>query len=84
VISRCHTEMVMVPKVKSLPVRLDPQMYAKLQLQAQAEGRSMNEVMREALRTHFEARPIPRERLRALAAEIVAQDAELLDALAKA
>jgi hypothetical protein len=44
----------------------------------------MNDVMREALRSHFEARPIDRERLRSLAREVVASDAELLDALAKA
>jgi len=59
-------------------------MYRQLQLQAQAEGRSMNEVAREALRGHFKAQPIPRERLRALASEIVARDAALLEALAKA
>jgi len=74
----------MAAQVKALPVRLDPEMYQRLQLQARAEGRSMNEVTRDALRAHFEARPIPRERLRVLAAEIVSQDAALLDALAKA
>jgi hypothetical protein len=74
----------MAIQVKALPLRLDPVMYQRLQLQAQAEGRSMNEVTKDALRAHFEARPIPRERLRSLASEIVAQDAALLEALAKA
>ncbi len=44
----------------------------------------MNEVMREALRSHFEVRPISRDRLRALASEIVAADADLLEALKRA
>jgi hypothetical protein len=70
--------------MKSLPVRLDPEVYARLRLQASAENRSMNEVVRDALRSHFDARPIPRERLRELASEIVAQDRDLLDALARA
>ncbi|HEV3157539.1 MAG TPA: ribbon-helix-helix protein, CopG family [Candidatus Baltobacteraceae bacterium] len=74
----------MATHVKTLPIRLDPEMYRRLQLQAHAEGRSMNEVTRDALRAHFVARPIPRERLRSLASEIVSQDAALLDALAKA
>lgn len=74
----------MATQTKALPVRLDPEMYRRLQLQAQAEGRSMNEVTRDALRAHFEARPIPRERLRTLASEIVSQDAALLEALANA
>jgi predicted DNA-binding protein len=69
---------------KALPVRLDLAMYHRLQLQAKAEGRSMNEVTRDALRAHFDARPIPRERLRALASEIVSEDATLLRALASA
>ncbi|MFY9718341.1 MAG: hypothetical protein WAK16_01745 [Candidatus Cybelea sp.] len=43
----------------------------------------MNEVMLAALRGHFEAHPIPRERLRELAREIVAEDKELLEALAR-
>jgi hypothetical protein len=74
----------MAVQVKALPLRLDPTMYHRLQLQAQAEGRSMNELTKDALRAYFEARPIPRERLRSLASEIVAQDAALLEALAKA
>ena len=68
---------------KGLPIRLDPEVYARLRLQATAENRSMNEVVREALRSHFAMRPIPRERLRELASEIVAQDRELLEALAR-
>ncbi|HYL27802.1 MAG TPA: hypothetical protein VEW74_08190 [Candidatus Nitrosotalea sp.] len=44
----------------------------------------MNELMVTALREHLEAHPIPRERLRELAREIVAEDKELLEALARA
>lgn len=69
--------------VKQIPLRLDPEVYARLQLQARAERRSMNEVVRDALQSHLDARPIPRERLRELASSIVARDAELLEALAR-
>jgi hypothetical protein len=44
----------------------------------------MNEVVIAALRDHFDAHPISRERLRELAREIVAEDKELLEALARA
>jgi hypothetical protein len=44
----------------------------------------MNELMLAALHEHLEANPIPRERLRELAREIVAEDKELLEALARA
>ncbi len=43
----------------------------------------MNELMSVALREHLEAHPIPRERLRELAREIVADDEDLLEALAR-
>lgn len=69
--------------VKALPVRLDPETYKRLALQSQAEGVSMNEVVKRALGSHFEAHPIPRERLLEIARDVVAQDAELLEALAK-
>jgi hypothetical protein len=70
-------------KVKSLPLRLDPATYLRLRRQAHSEGRSMNELMVAALHEHLEAHPIPRERLRELAREIVAEDKELLEALAR-
>lgn len=70
-------------RVKTLPVRLDPATYLRLRRQAQSEGRSMNELMLAALREHLETHPIPRERLRELAREIVAEDKELLEALAR-
>jgi hypothetical protein len=74
----------MSSSAKTLPLRLDPETYQRLYLQAKAEGVSMNELVKRALGEHFEAKPIDRERLRALASEIVARDAALLDALAKA
>ncbi len=43
----------------------------------------MNEVVKRALGAHFEARPIPRERLLEIARDVVSQDAELLEALGK-
>lgn len=70
-------------RLKTLPVRLDPPTYLRLRRQAQSEGRSMNELMLAALHEHLEANPIPRERLRELAREIVAEDKELLEALAR-
>ena len=73
-----------MPKMKTLPVRLDPATYQQLYVQAKAEGLSMNELIKRALADHFKAKPIDRERLRALASEIVARDAALLEALARA
>jgi hypothetical protein len=70
--------------IRTLPLRLDPETYQRLYLQAKAEGVSMNELVKRALGEHFDAKPIDRERLRALASEIVARDAALLDALARA
>ncbi len=70
-------------RLKTLPVRLDPTTYLRLRRQAQSDGRSMNELMLTALQEHLEANPIPRERLRELAREIVAEDEELLEALAR-
>jgi hypothetical protein len=69
---------------KQFPVRLEQTVYDRLRLQARAEGRSMNEVVRVAIESHLESHKIPRERLRALASEIVARDADLLEALARA
>lgn len=71
-------------RLKTLPVRLDPATHLRLRRQAQSEGRSMNELMLAALHEHLEANPIPRERLRELAREIVAEDKELLEAVARA
>lgn len=71
-------------KVKTLPLRLDPTTYLRLRRQALSEGRSMNGLMVAALNEHMEAHPIPHERLRELAREIVAEDKELLEALARA
>lgn len=73
----------MAGPVKALPVRLDPETYKRLALQARAEGVSMNELVKRAIGSHLDAHPIPRERLRDLASEIVAQDAELLEALGR-
>jgi hypothetical protein len=73
----------MTSKVRTLPVRLDPETYKRLALQAKAEGVSMNEVVKRALGGYFESRPIERSRLLELAQDIVSQDADLLDALRK-
>jgi hypothetical protein len=74
----------MAAHVKPLPLRLDPETYQQLMVQSKAEGVSMNELVKRALGAYFEAKPINRERLRELASEIVARDAALLEALAKA
>ena len=69
---------------KQFPVRLDQAVFDRLRLQARAEGRSMNELVGMAVEAHLQAHPVSRDRLRALASEIVAQDADLLEALARA
>jgi hypothetical protein len=70
----------MTPTVQ-LPVRLDREIYEELQRRAQVEGKSMNQIIRETLKSHFHAKPIPKARLRDAIWRLVRDDAEILDHL---
>lgn len=67
---------------KNLTVRLDEQLAADTEALARAEGKSLNETVRQALRESVERRrsdPQFRARLR----DIIEADRELLERLAK-
>jgi hypothetical protein len=66
---------------KSLPLRLPPEEAEELRRRARLEGTSMNELVRSALREHFERRPVPRDKLLSEIRRIATRDADVLEAL---
>lgn len=70
----------MTPTVQ-LPVRLDRETYEELQRRAQVESKSMNQIIRETLKSYFHAKPIPKAKLRDAIRRLVRDDAEILDTL---
>ena len=66
---------------KSYLVRFSPEEHAELSARARIEGRSINEIVRSAVRDHFEQKPIPRDDLLAAVRTIAARDSEVLRAL---
>jgi|GEM_PF-3105808 len=66
---------------KSLPLRLPPEEAEELRRRARLECVSMNELVRTALREHFERQPIPREKLLSEIRRIATRDADVLEAL---
>ena len=69
---------------KQIPIRLNEEEAQQLRLRATIEGRSMNEIVGEALREYRATHPIPREQMLALVRAIAKEDASLLKALADA
>ena len=63
-----------------MTLRLSEQETAALRAKAEQEGRSMQEVAREAIAQYVADRP---ERLRAAIAKIATEDAELLERLSR-
>ena len=66
---------------KSYLVRFSPEEHAELTARAKIEGRSINEIVRAAVREHFDSKPIAREDLLAAVRAIAARDADILKAL---
>ena len=63
-----------------MTLRLTDEEAAALRARAELEGRSMQDVAREAIAVYVSGRP---ERLRAAIAKVAAEDAELLDRLSR-
>lgn len=70
-------------KIVQLPVRLDRETYDELYRRAQLEGKSMNQMIKDLLRTYFTAVPIPRQKLREAIKRIAHDDKKILEALKK-
>jgi hypothetical protein len=66
---------------KSYLVRFSAEEHAELTARARIEGRSINEIVRSAVREHFEQKPIPREDLLTAVRAIASRDSEILRAL---
>ncbi len=64
-----------------LPIRLDRETYEELYRRAQLEGKSMNQMIKDLLKTHFRAAPIPRRKLREAIKRIARDDKKILEAL---
>lgn len=63
-----------------MTLRLDETTHEALRARARAEGRSMQEVAKEAIAQYLSGR---QDRLRAAIATVASQDAELLDRLSR-
>src|ERR1700685_3543573 len=62
--------------VKQLPLRLDRELYQELSRRSTIENRSMSDIVRDALRAHFDAVRITKPQLRAAIERIAPEDAE--------
>jgi plasmid stability protein len=69
--------------VKQLGIRLDPQVIQQLKLRSAIEGRSVNEIVSNAIREYSSAHPVPRAQMLEMVRAIAVEDAELLKALAE-
>jgi hypothetical protein len=70
-------------EIKQMPLRLDRELYEELSRRSTIENRPMSDIVREALRSHFDAVRVTKPQLRAAIAKIAREDAEILAALAK-
>jgi len=64
-----------------IPVRLDSETAEELRARASVEGKSMNQVVREALETHFTTKPLSRDQLTAAIERVAKRDSAILEAL---
>jgi len=69
--------------VKQLPLRLDRELYQELSRRSTIENKSMSDIVRDALRAHFDAVRITKPQLRAAIERIAHEDAEILEALGR-
>jgi hypothetical protein len=70
-------------EVKQMPLRLDRELYEELSRRSTIEKKSMSDIVREALRSHFDAVPVTKPQLRAAIERIAREDAEILKALGR-
>lgn len=69
--------------VKQMPLRLDRELYEELSRRSTIENKSMSDIVRDALRSHFDAVRVTKPQLRAAIERIAREDAEILEALGK-
>jgi hypothetical protein len=69
--------------VKQMPLRLDSELYEELSRRSTIEKRSMSDIVRDALRSHFDAVRVTKPQLRAAIERIAREDAEILEALGR-
>ena len=70
-------------EVKQIPLRLDRELYEELSRRSTIERKSMSDIVREALRSHFDAVRVTKPQLRAAIARIAREDADILEALGR-
>ena len=69
--------------VKQMPLRLDRELYEELSRRSTIERKSMSDIVRDALRSHFDAVPVTKPQLRAAIERIAREDTEILEALSR-
>ena len=69
--------------VKQLPLRLDRELYEELSRRSTIENKSMSDIVRDALRSHFDAVRVTKPQLRAAIERIAREDADILEALGR-
>ncbi len=70
-------------EVKQMPLRLDRELYEELSRRSTIERKSMSDIVREALRSHFDAVRVTKPQLRAAIKRIAREDADILEALGR-
>ena len=69
--------------VKQMPLRLERELYEELSRRSTIEKKSMSDIVRDALRSHFDAVRVTKPQLRAAIERIAREDAEILEALGR-
>jgi hypothetical protein len=70
-------------EIKQMPLRLDRELYEELSRRSTIEKKSMSDIVRDALRSHFDAVRVSKPQLRAAIERIAREDAEILEALGR-
>jgi len=70
--------------MKQLPIELDDRTAHELGLRSTIENRPLEEIVGSAIRDYVDAHPITREGMLTIARAIMAEDADILEALARA
>jgi hypothetical protein len=66
-----------------MPLRLDRDLYDELSRRSAIEKRSMSDIVRDALRSHFDTVRVTKPQLRDAIRRIAREDAEILEALGR-
>jgi len=69
--------------VKQIPIRVDVDVIERLKIRSTIEGRSVNEIVNEAIREYTKSHPVSREAMLKLVRAIAREDASILKALAE-